>query len=155
MNTTIGVHFDPTHIVEFNRGEVLLDFHGGGFIEFADTETAQVLEIRIPTPQFEVPEPSIVTVMDSRIEVIEFGQQGLPGLNSEDTMPYDKETDFADFENTGIIYKGEAAPGTDPSVVGWRIRRLLVAGDDDTSETWANGSSAFDKVWNDRATYSY
>ena len=52
-----------------------------------------------------------------------------------------------------ITYVGEANPGTATSASTWRIKRL------DSSSglvvTWANGTSNFDKVWNDRASYTY
>lgn len=56
-------------------------------------------------------------------------------------------------------YIGEALPGTSESASGWRIKRLVY--DDSlgfpraTEESWANGSTSFDKVWDDRAGYSY
>lgn len=52
-----------------------------------------------------------------------------------------------------ITYVGEADPGTAASASAWRIKRL-----DSTSGlliTWADGDSNFDKVWDNRASYSY
>lgn len=52
-----------------------------------------------------------------------------------------------------ITYIGEADPGSATSASTWRIKRL------DSSSglvvTWANGTADFDKVWNNRASYSY
>ena len=56
------------------------------------------------------------------------------------------------------LYIGEANPGTNVASGLWRIRQMEY--DDGnlkppTGVIWANGSSTFDKVWNDRATYNY
>lgn len=60
---------------------------------------------------------------------------------------------FLDEASATITYVGEANPGTAASAASWRIKRL-----DSTSGllvTWAEGDSDFDKVWDDRASYSY
>ena len=60
---------------------------------------------------------------------------------------------FLDEASATITYVGEANPGTASSAASWRIKRL-----DSTSGlliTWADGDSNFDKVWDDRASYSY
>lgn len=54
-----------------------------------------------------------------------------------------------------VFYKGEAAVGALESAAAWRIRKIVVEDDDDSQTTWANGSAAFDKTWNDRLTYTY
>ncbi len=64
---------------------------------------------------------------------------------------YQKEVDFV---GSDVIYKGEAAPGSLISANVWRIKKIQFIAED-ISEKWANGSAAFDKVWADRATYSY
>jgi hypothetical protein len=60
-------------------------------------------------------------------------------------------------ENSGSnpIYIGEATPGTAKSAAGWRIKKLTYSSDVITDVQWANGSAAFDFVWNDRASYTY
>ncbi len=55
-------------------------------------------------------------------------------------------------------YIGEAMPGTATSSAKWRIRKMEY--DDGTNmpptgETWADGTSDFIKIWDDRDTYSY
>lgn len=60
---------------------------------------------------------------------------------------------FLDEASATITYVGEASPGTSGSDSTWRIKRL-----DSTSGliiTWADGDSDFDKVWDDRASYTY
>ena len=51
-------------------------------------------------------------------------------------------------------YIGEALPGTSTSSSNWRIKRIEQIGTD-YNILWANGSSDFDKTWNDRITYTY
>lgn len=53
-------------------------------------------------------------------------------------------------------YVGEANPGTAKAATGWRIKKIVYdANNAVTDVLWAEGSNAFDKVWNDYATYSY
>jgi len=53
------------------------------------------------------------------------------------------------------IYIGESVPGTSPATARWRIEMHTYTGTDLTIIAWANGSKKFDKVWDDRATYTY
>jgi ABC-type phosphate/phosphonate transport system substrate-binding protein len=82
------------------------------------------------------------------------GVQGDPGT-SEDDVPYAKRIDAVSSGTDNIYYKGEAVPGTLESAAGWRIRKVVVENDDDVTETWANGTAAFDKIWNDRLSYTF
>lgn len=52
-----------------------------------------------------------------------------------------------------ITYVGEAIPGSSTASAVWRIKKL-----DSTSGlviTWANGSSDFNTIWDNRASLSY
>lgn len=60
-----------------------------------------------------------------------------------------------DFVGESLLYRGEAAPGADETAPVWRIKRIQFGADGDVAETWADGSSAFQYVWSDRATLSY
>jgi len=51
-------------------------------------------------------------------------------------------------------YVGEAEPGTATSASTWRIKRVDEDGDV-TEIFWANGTDTFDKVWDNKATYTY
>lgn len=54
------------------------------------------------------------------------------------------------------IYIGEAAAGTAPSATGWSIKKINYDGrNNPTGIKWAEGTPKFDKVWDDRAAYSY
>ena len=80
------------------------------------------------------------------------GPAGPPGTGGgEDVAAYQKEIDFV---GSDVIYKADAVPGSDLLGAVWRIRKITFVGED-IRERWANGSTAFDKVWSDRATYTY
>jgi hypothetical protein len=71
-------------------------------------------------------------------------------LKADLEVQYDKLVDVeGDF-----TYVGEAVPGSDRDAAVWRIKRVYEIGDD-IEIIWGDNSSAFDKVWNDRATYEY
>lgn len=78
----------------------------------------------------------------------------LAGSNgtSEEDQVYSKRIDFI---SDSVLYKGEAAVGSSESSSVWRIRKITIAGDNDISETWADGVATFNKVWTDRLTYTY
>jgi hypothetical protein len=54
-----------------------------------------------------------------------------------------------------VSYIGEALPGSDVADPAWRIKKLDTSSDPEVQVTWADGTADFDKVWNDRATYTY
>lgn len=53
------------------------------------------------------------------------------------------------------IYIGESIPGTSPTTARWRIQMHTYSGTDLVIVAWAGGSKKFDKVWDNRATYTY
>jgi hypothetical protein len=57
--------------------------------------------------------------------------------------------------SASLLYKAEATPGSADASAVWRISRLTFATDGDVTIEWAGGTSAFDKVWNDRLGLSY
>ena len=78
------------------------------------------------------------------------GPAGAPG--GEDEVAQAKRVDFiTDTE----LYKGEADPGTAEGTAAWRIRKITIATDNDVTEVWASGNANYDKIWNNRAGYSY
>jgi hypothetical protein len=56
-------------------------------------------------------------------------------------------------EIDSYTYIGEATPGTETSESKWRIYRLDETGGGgvELKKQWANGSVAFDQVWDNRA----
>lgn len=71
---------------------------------------------------------------------------------SEEEAVYAKRIDFI---SDSVLYRGEAAVGSSESSAVWRIRKITIANDNDISETWADGTANFSKVWADRLTYTY
>jgi|TARA_R110000803_G_scaffold46198_17_gene97148 hypothetical protein len=74
-------------------------------------------------------------------------------LKADLEVQYDKLID-EDADNS-FTYVGEAVPGTDKSATIWRIKRIYELAGGDLEILWANGTSSFDKTWDDRATYTY
>lgn len=54
-----------------------------------------------------------------------------------------------------LMYKAEAVPGSLDADAVWRISRLTFAADGDVTIEWAGGTSAFDKIWDNRLALSY
>ena len=75
----------------------------------------------------------------------------MTSLSPGEPAPYKTAIDDA---GSGVTYIGFADPGTDTSAAAWRIQRLTESGNDLTVE-WADGNTAFDNVWDDRATLAY
>lgn len=51
------------------------------------------------------------------------------------------------------IYIGYALPGTANTAASWKIKRINTV--NPISIYWADSSTLYNKVWNDRATYTY
>lgn len=72
-----------------------------------------------------------------------------------------RESDFYSerFEYDGsnnLVYYGSAPVGTATSDAGWQIVNLAYDGSNNlVSYLYANGSSQYDQVWDDRAGLSY
>lgn len=77
---------------------------------------------------------------------------GGPTTTTDEEVPYAKRIDFI---TDNEMYKGEAAVGSSETDPVWRIHKVTLATDSDVTETWASGSSAYDKRWSDRLTYTY
>ena len=52
-------------------------------------------------------------------------------------------------------YLGKAQVGEATSSPVWQIQKLAFGTDGDVTITWADGNSAFDNVWDNRASLSY
>ncbi len=54
------------------------------------------------------------------------------------------------------IYIGRALAGTAESDAGWQIKKVTYDGSDFfIADNFAEGTNGYDKVWNDRAGYTY
>ena len=60
-----------------------------------------------------------------------------------------------DGENTTYNYVGEAPVGSTTTSANWRIYRLENSGTASLIKMWADGSDQFNKVWDNRASYTY
>jgi hypothetical protein len=75
----------------------------------------------------------------------------IPTISEEDAV-YSKRVDFI---SDNLLYRAEAAVGSLTNSPVWRIRRISFGNDGDVTETWANASSAFVHVWDNRLSYTY
>lgn len=56
--------------------------------------------------------------------------------------------------SSSTAYRGEATAGATDSSALWRIQKIVIVNDDVTI-TWAGGDVNFDKVWDNRLSYTY
>lgn len=56
--------------------------------------------------------------------------------------------------DANTTYIGKATVGSSPSSPVWQIQKMTKSGTV-TNILWANGDTKFDKVWDNRTTYSY
>jgi len=54
-----------------------------------------------------------------------------------------------------VEYIGEANVGSEETDAKWRIQKRTYVNNRLTKISWADYNDLFDKVWNDRAAYSY
>jgi hypothetical protein len=54
-----------------------------------------------------------------------------------------------------LAYLGKALVGSATSAAIWQIQKLVFGADGDVTITWADGNSAFDNIWDDRASLTY
>jgi hypothetical protein len=52
-------------------------------------------------------------------------------------------------------YIGYAPPAVGTDAAKWQIRKVTYSGNYPVAVDWAGGSTNFDKVWDDRESYSY
>lgn len=95
-------------------------------------------------------EPILITIVEENFNVVldEIFETIVP----EDAVPYATAIDTVG----SVIYKGEANPGSDVAGAVWRIRRIsFTDNSQDVYVEWADGSSAFTQVWDDRLSLTY
>lgn len=129
----------------------------------SDSSTTEYVQVLVPEVAVTEGE-SIAYVSQEKVEtvVVELdaativvagyqGPPGPPGISEEDVV-YSKRIDFI---SDSVLYKGEAAVGSNEVNPVWRIRRITVGVDGDVTEVWAGGSADFIHSWVNRAGYSY
>ena len=72
------------------------------------------------------------------------------------TLINNEWTTKMEYSGTNVVYIGEAQPGTSTSSPNWRIKKLTYDSNNMVTDIkWAGGTNAFDKTWDDRASYTY
>lgn len=76
----------------------------------------------------------------------------------DDGIPYTQLFDYV--SGSDPIYVGAADPGVATSAAKWKIYKLTYATLADSSNgvvsiKWANKSTMFDQIWDNRASYTY
>lgn len=61
----------------------------------------------------------------------------------------------ADAVDANTMYIGYSIPGVLTSEPFWQIRKLVTDSGGNLLLTYADASATFEKVWNDRASYTY
>lgn len=79
------------------------------------------------------------------------------GIETEFTAGQDIMLNVLLDEDGYYTYVGESVPGTLTSQPRWRIFRIdeSSAGSIELVKTFANGTTLFDKIWNNRTSYDY
>ena len=72
-------------------------------------------------------------------------------ISTEDALPYDTLVD----ESGAYTYVGKAVAGGSEASAVWRIFRLDETLAPDSELRYADGVTTFNKIWNNRATYTY
>lgn len=90
------------------------------------------------------------TANNNKVSVSVPGPAGPAGPSGEEEM-LDTEVDQS---VAGVVYVGQAAPGTSTSQALWRIKRITESGSS-TSIDWAGGTSDFVHIWTNRLSLTY
>ena len=70
----------------------------------------------------------------------------------QESSPYEVKTDVV---SSTLMYVGYATVGLGTDESGWQIFRMQETSSGSLTKTYANRTSDFDKVWDDRATYTF
>lgn len=79
-------------------------------------------------------------------------------LSKDSLYPYtasDHDLRLAYDASDNVEYVGIAEPGTATSAAAWQIKKLTYTDGAVTAVDFADGTNAYIKVWDDRATYTY
>jgi len=159
MSTQIAVSKDEFFVVEDsdcnftvitdNSNQVVGTLNNTATVDVVDGATL-VSIVAEPTTITEAPGSAITTIGIQGPT----GPQGPIGPPSvEEEVPFAKQVNFI---SDNLLYRGEADPGTLTSAATWRCRKITIdATDSDITETWANGDSNFDKIWDNHLSFTY
>lgn len=127
--------------VEVATAQNVVEVSGNSFVVVPEL-TTQVVDVT---------SVDLTVTAQTTTSIVEMQPTGAPGQSAEDLMPYAERVDFV---GSTTIYKGWADVGADESDAVWRIQKITLNGDD-TTKIWAEGSAAFNQVWDDRLTLTY
>lgn len=78
------------------------------------------------------------------------------GYPYESSIMLDMVVDYGTRTDGQPVYIGYRMPGVDEAVAGWFIQKFIYDASDNFLRKVAAGSeNSFDKVWDNRATYTY
>ncbi len=67
-----------------------------------------------------------------------------------------EHTTLIDFDGgANPVYIGNASVGSATTDEAWQIKKITWSGSNPTEIKWADGTPAFVKIWDDRASYTY
>lgn len=147
---------DDSNIIKFRgRGFISADPDDVNIVTVDNTQSLQQTGLPL---QLEIPDNTLtITIEQPDYAVRSFGIQGAKGATgiiAEDALlDNDREIDFIDDDNWFVGYAPAGSLLSDPV---WKIVfNSIYNAEGDSSKAWADGSAAYDKVWNDRLTYTY
>lgn len=103
-------------------------------------------------------------ISEDKTEIIEVGSNSeeinvefseVLVITKEVEIDLDSYAERVDFISDTEFYKGWALPGTSENSPNWKIKHVVVAGDNDTTTTWADGDILFDNDWSNRVNLTY
>ena len=119
---------------------------GGGSVRILDNDDVEYKKLQDMTENsilvFNLQKQKFVVT-----DLVAFINNIILGLD----MQYNKLVDVVGT----YTYIGEALPGTATSSATWRIKRIETLSGGDLNILWASGSSDFNKIWNNRASFAY
>ena len=133
--------------MEQTIGNLMMQNHGsgGGSVRILDNDDVEFKRLN------EVTENAVLIFDAAKKKfVVRDLLEFIEGIQTGVEVQYNKLIDV----EGNYTYIGEATPGTATNSATWRIKRVEQVGSD-INILWANGTSEFDKTWDDRLTYTY
>lgn len=144
MSDLLIVTDTAPEVVEITQAALLVESLQSGDVTIV-VESTDIVVIDGTDEALSVdPEPIL------NVSILTVSEQGPPGAGS--AAIYQKELDFV---NEDVTYRGDALPGTVTSAASWRVCRITAGAYGAAVIEYAEGSTGFDKVWDDRADYVY
>ncbi len=142
----------------FSEGEAIvwdstvLDWYALGKNETSDQALTTAQQALDATADFQTQLDNAGTYFQSEIDAANAEIDNIKRWGI-DMNRYTKLVDTTDDEN--FIYIGEAVPGTATASASWKIQRVDKTNAPDLEIKFANGSSDYDQVWDNRTSHTY